>query len=68
MKTKEAILEQLYISPQDLKVLIPTLGKGYCLKVIKDIREEMELKKMFVPKSKPLLAQTKLVKKRFGIK
>lgn len=26
MKTKEKILEQLYISPQDLKMLIPTLG------------------------------------------
>ncbi len=67
MKTKEEILNQLYISPQDLKILIPTLGKGYCIKVVKEIREEMEAKKIFVPQSKPLLAQTKLVKKRFGL-
>ena len=67
MKTKNEILEQLYISPQDLKILIPTLGISYCISVIKEVREEMATKKMFVPKSKPLLAQTKLIRKKFGI-
>lgn len=67
MKTKEEVLEQLYISPQDLKILIPTLGNKNCLDIIKEIREEMEMKKLYVPKSKPLLAQTKLVRKKFGI-
>lgn len=67
MKTKEEILDQLYISPQDLKMLIPTLGKQNCINVIKEIREEMEMKKLFVPQSKPLLAQTKMVRKKFGI-
>lgn len=68
MKTSGEILEQLYISPQDLKILVPTLGKNYCVKVVKEIREEMKAKKIFVPQSKPLLAQTNLIKKRFGIK
>lgn len=67
MKTKEEILDQLYISPRDLKLLIPAMGRQSCLKLIKDIREEMEMKKMFVPKSRPLLAQTKMVRKRLGI-
>lgn len=67
MKTKEEILEQLYITPQDLKILIPELGINNCVKVIKQMREEMEKRKIFVPSSKPLLAQTKLVIKKLGI-
>lgn len=67
MKTKEEILEQLYITPQDLKILIPELGLNNCIKVIKQMREEMEKRNMFVPNSKPLLAQTKLVIKKMGI-
>ena len=56
MKTKEEILEQLYITPQDLKILIPELGINNCIKVIKQMREEMEKRNMFVPNSRPLLA------------
>ena len=67
MKTKDEILNQLYISAQDLKILIPTMGIQNCVNVIKEIREEMKIKKLFVPQSKPLLAQTKLVRKKFGI-
>lgn len=67
MKTKEEILEQLYITPQDLKILIPELGINNCIKVIKQMREEMEKRNMFVPNSRPLLAQTKLVIKKMGI-
>lgn len=67
MKTKEEILEQLYMSPRDLKILIPTMGMQNCIKTIKEVREEMEIKKIFVPQSKPLLALTKLVKRKFGI-
>lgn len=67
MKTKDEILSQLYISAQDLKILIPTMGIQNCVNVIKEIREEMKIKKLFVPQSKPLLAQTKLVRKKFGI-
>lgn len=67
MKSKEEILKQLYVSPQDLKILIPSMGIQNCTNVIKELREEMEMKKMFVPKSKPLLAQTKLLIKKFGL-
>ncbi|MCI6350176.1 MAG: hypothetical protein MR779_04655 [Tenericutes bacterium] len=67
MKTKEQILSQLYISPKDLKILIPELGIHNCQQIIKSIREEMENKNIFVPNSKPILAQTKLVIKILGI-
>ena len=67
MKTKEQVLNQLYISPQDLKILIPELGINNCLQIIKSMREEMRKKSIFVPNSKPLLAQTKLVVKILGI-
>lgn len=66
MKTKEEILDQLYISPQDLKILIPSLGINKCTEYIKDVRVEMQDKGYFVPQSRPLLALTKIVKKRCG--
>lgn len=66
MKTKEEILDQLYISPQDLKMLIPKLGINKCTEYIKDVRLEMQDKGYFVPQSRPLLALTKIVKKRCG--
>lgn len=66
MKTKEEILEQTYISPQDLKQLIPTMGEEKCRTYIKEIREEMKDKGLFVPRTTPRLALTKLVRKKFG--
>lgn len=66
MKTKEEILEQLYVSAKDLKILIPTIGINGAKKAIKEIQEEMKEKGYFVPETKTLLALTKLVKKRFG--
>lgn len=67
MKTKEEILNQTYLSANDLKVLIPTLGMNKCIKYIKVIRSEMETKGYFIPETKPYLALTKLVRKKFGI-
>lgn len=67
MKTKEEILEQSYITAQDLKILIPELGINRCVEYIKMIREEMKEKGYFVPDSKQYLALTKLVRKKFGI-
>lgn len=67
MKTKEEILNQTYLSATDLKILIPTLGINKCVKYIKEIRTEMEEKGYFIPETKPYLALTKLVKKKFGI-
>ena len=67
MKTKEEILEQPYISPQDLKILMPTMGIENCRATINLIRDEMKDKGLFVPQTTPRLALTKLLKKRFGL-
>jgi hypothetical protein len=67
MKTKEQILEQIYISPQDLKILVPSLGIDACRKFIDEARKEMQEKNYFVPQTKPKLALTKIVKKMIGI-
>ncbi len=65
-KTKEEILDQLYISAGDLKILIPEITYATALKYIKDVREEMKNKNIFLPVSKTKLALTKLVRKKFG--
>ncbi len=66
-KTKEEILNQLYISSKDLKILIPTYGIDKCRTIIKEVRDEMHEKKYYVPISKPKLALTRLVRKKLGI-
>lgn len=67
MKTKEEILNQSYMNAKDLKMLIPTMGINRCVDYIKEIRVEMEQKGYFVPQTKPFVALTKLVRKKFGI-
>lgn len=67
MKTKEEILNQLYLSPQDLKQLVPSLGIDLCRDFIDEARKEMNEKSYFVPMTKPKLALTKIVKKKLGI-
>lgn len=67
MKTKEEILNQLYLSPQDLKLLVPSLGLDLCRDFIDETRKEMQEKNYFVPMTKPKLALTKIVKKKLGI-
>jgi len=67
IKTKEEILSQTYISPQDLKILFPNIGSNRCTQYIKDIIEEMKEKNMFVPTAKSYLAHIKLVKKKFNL-
>lgn len=67
MKTKEEILNQVYMSVRDLKTLIPELGINKCTEYIKEIVEEMKSKGYLVPETKKYLALTKLVRKRFGI-
>ena len=66
-KSKEEILEQLYVTAQDLKILIPKLGINNCRKFISEIQEEMMLKKYYIPDGKSKMALTKLVKKKFGL-
>jgi len=67
MKTKEEILNQIYISPQDIKILAPTMGMQLCRKYIDLARAEMAEKNYFVPATTPKLALTKVVKKMMGI-
>ena len=67
MKTKEEILEQVYLSPQDIKKLVPSLGIDLCRQFIDQARAEMSEKGYFVPESKPKIALTKIVKKMMGI-
>lgn len=64
---KEKILEQVYVSPQDIKKLVPTLGMDLCRKFIDQARAEMKEKNYYVPDTKPKLALTKIVKKMMGI-
>lgn len=66
MKTKEEILNSDYMTAKDLKVIIPTLGINKCQNYINEIRDEMRDKNLWVPQSKPYLALTKLVRKKFG--
>lgn len=66
MKTKEEILNSDYMTAKDLKVIIPTLGINKCQNYINEIRDEMREKNLWVPQSKPYIALTKLVRKKFG--
>ena len=67
IKTKEDILNQLYMSPQDLKILMPTMGIDNCRNCIANAIHIMREKNMYVPDTKPKLALTKVVKKMLGI-
>ena len=65
-KTKEEILEQLYLSAYDLQAIIPTMSYSTALECIKSIREEMKEKNLFVPPGQTKLALTKIIRKKFG--
>ncbi|MBQ6547287.1 MAG: hypothetical protein IJL74_04760 [Bacilli bacterium] len=67
MKSKEDILNQLYLTAEDLLILIPEMKYHRALDVINEVRKEMEEKKYFLPISRKKLALTKLVKKKMGI-
>lgn len=67
MKTNKEILDQLYISANDLMQLIPGLKLYKARIYISEIIKEMEKQNMFVPKTRERLASTKLVKKKLGI-
>ena len=68
MKTKEEILNQPYLTAQDIKTLIPVLGINSCINIIKDIRKDMSEKNYFIPPgTKPMLAHTGLFRKKYKI-
>ena len=65
-KTKDEILEQLYVSASDLQVWIPYLPYATALEYIKSARDEMAEKNIFVPTGKTKIALTKIIRKNFG--
>lgn len=65
--TKDEILKQAYLSPKDLKMLMPSVGIDTCRKYIYEVREEMREKGYLVPEGKTKLALTKLVVKKLGL-
>lgn len=67
MKTNKEILDQIYMSANDLMQLIPGLKLYKARIYISEIIKEMEEQKMFIPKTRQRLASTKLVKKKLGI-
>lgn len=66
-KNSSEILEQVYVSADDLEILMPSASYKQRLALIKEIRNEMQEKNLFVPAGRTLLASTKILKKKCGI-
>lgn len=66
MKTKNEILEKLFITTNDLQVLT-----GFCKKKCQDLMKEMQEKakeeNIYYPEQRKLVVPTKLVKKKFKL-
>ena len=67
MKSNKEILQQLYISANDLMQLIPGLKLYKARMYISELIYEMKQEGMFIPTTKQRLASTKLAKKKLGI-
>lgn len=65
-KKVSKILEQQYLTAEDLTIIIPKLSYNRALNYIKTAREEMQQKGYFVPDGKVKVALTKIIKKKFG--
>lgn len=65
--SKDEILKKVYMSPKDLKDLMPSVGIDNCRKYINEVREEMKEKGYLIPEGKTKLALTKLVVKKLGL-
>ena len=67
MKTVKEVLDQQYVTAQDIKLVIPGLSYVRALSYIDELRAEMKEKNYFVPEGRTKVALTKLFKKKFGI-
>lgn len=67
-KTTKEILDQQYMSANDLILVIPTMSYSTALDYIKRIRSKMSEENYFIPKGKTLIALTWMIKKDLGIK
>ena len=65
-KTKEEVLNQLYLSAYDMRILNPTMSYPKALAYIEEKRIQMKEKKLFVPEGKTKVALTSLIKKDCG--
>lgn len=65
---KQEILSRDYMTAEDLKKLIPTMGRANCTKEIKKLIEELEAKGYYIPHTKPYIVPTEEVVKKFHIK
>lgn len=65
-KTKEEVLDQLYVSAYDLLILNPTMSYSTALNYVKEKRKEMKNKNLFVPPGQTKVVLMKLVKKDWG--
>lgn len=65
-KTKDEVLDQLYLSAYDMQILNPTMTYQKALKYIKSKRTQMKEKNLFVPDGKTKVALTSLVRKDCG--
>ena len=61
-------MNNYYISAEELKEIIPTMGIKSCRKIIKDIRKEMEEQNYIIPTGKVKLALRSMVFEKLGIK
>lgn len=66
MKTKEEILNQEFMTTNDLRI-VTGMGINKCIKVMGEIKKDMIENNMFVPYEKKLMLPTKVVRKRLGI-
>ncbi len=60
------ILNQHYITANDLMKIIPEITYHRALEYIKEARDDMKEKGYFLPTSKKKVALTKIIKKKFG--
>lgn len=62
----EEFKNQTYMSAKDLMQIIPNLTYMNANKYINEAREEMKEKGYYLPTTKPRVALTKILKKKFG--
>ncbi len=66
-KTPDEIKKQDYISIKELMILVPNLTYDRARLYINEVREEMRKEGYCIPITRPKLALTKLIKKKFGL-
>lgn len=66
-ESAETLLKRYYLTAEDLTIIIPGLKVEKARKYISETQEEMKKNGYFIPESRPKLALTKLIKKKFGL-